>query len=106
MGPQCPIGTVAGRGTTLATAPASRSQRRASVTFCVLFTLATMALIPLATHIRAPSRPFYDLADHRERHYALATSPAVQPFSADPAWSLLWVDAGTFTPQLFCSCNS
>src|SRR4051812_45218790 len=45
-------------GTTLATAPTTCGQQYAAATLCVLFTLATMVLMPIATRIHAPVPAF------------------------------------------------
>jgi hypothetical protein len=89
-------------GTTLATAPASRSQRRAAVTFCVLFTLATVPLIPLATHIHAPVPAFVPIYQTTViGTYALTTYLLFSHFRRTRVVSLLWVGAGTTAVILF-----
>src|SRR5688572_637566 len=96
MGPRCPNRYRHGR-TTLATAPTTRGQRCAAATLCILFTLATMSLMPIATRIHAPVPAFVPIYQTTViGAYALTTYLLFSHFRRTRVVSLLWVGAGTF----------
>src|SRR3954470_6150402 len=87
-------------GTTLATAPTTRGQRRAAAALCVLFTLATMALMPIATRIHAPVPAFVPIYQTTViGAYALTTYLLFSHFRRSRVVSLLWVGAGKLLPK-------
>jgi hypothetical protein len=84
-------------GTTLATAPTTRGQQRAAATLCVLFTLATMVLMPIATRIHPPVPAFVPIYQTTViGAYALTTYLLFSHFRRTRVVSLLWVGAGAF----------
>src|SRR5690242_2808044 len=82
-------------GTTLATAPATRGQRRAAAILCTLFTVATVSLLPVATRIHAPVPAFVPIYQTTViGAYALTTYLLFSHFRRTRMVSLLWVGGG------------